>query len=408
MIWGVVAQGFLAFLFVFSFRPIIRLTGYEFFRKSHLVVAGLYLGACWGHWSKLACWMIASLGLLGIDLGLRIARICVIHLGYKNGNRGLGFRAIKSKVQVFNDPSGTVMRLTFTHNHEPWKIGQHYYLTFPALSIWQAHPFTPASVPPSALVPPSHTYIIRARNGETKRLAALPSNASPHSTQSFETSVILTGPYGRSVIDRDVPNILAIAGGTGISFVLPIVTAAAADPTLAAQNIELIWIVRHVQNLAWIAPELGALRGQLDLASSSNATIDSIEEIKATGIVAAKPLSRLRIRIFVTRSEEKDAHLLSAALVASSPQEHQFHTLITPHPHFSVAYLNHEHPCILTLLDEFLDGTVSSGRSQVVGSGPAALGADIRAAVAARNSPSKAWKGDERTDMQCVWDDRMG
>ena len=42
MIWGIVAQGFTTFLFVFSLRPVIRWTGYEFFRKSHLIVAGLY------------------------------------------------------------------------------------------------------------------------------------------------------------------------------------------------------------------------------------------------------------------------------------------------------------------------------------------------------------------------------
>jgi hypothetical protein len=68
MIWGCIAQGFITFLFVFSLRPVIRWTGYEFFRKSHLLVAGLYIGACWGHWEKLSCWMIASLAIMGFDL----------------------------------------------------------------------------------------------------------------------------------------------------------------------------------------------------------------------------------------------------------------------------------------------------------------------------------------------------
>jgi predicted ferric reductase len=44
MIWGIVAQSFIFFLFVFSLRPVIRWTGYEFFRKSHFVVAILYIG----------------------------------------------------------------------------------------------------------------------------------------------------------------------------------------------------------------------------------------------------------------------------------------------------------------------------------------------------------------------------
>jgi hypothetical protein len=44
MIWGIVAQAFITFLFVFSLRPVIRWTGYEFFRKSHFIVAILYIG----------------------------------------------------------------------------------------------------------------------------------------------------------------------------------------------------------------------------------------------------------------------------------------------------------------------------------------------------------------------------
>lgn len=44
MIWGIVAQAFITFLFVFSLRPVIRWTGYEFFRKSHFIVSILYIG----------------------------------------------------------------------------------------------------------------------------------------------------------------------------------------------------------------------------------------------------------------------------------------------------------------------------------------------------------------------------
>ena len=88
MIWGVVALVFITFLYVFSLRSVIRLTGYEFFRKSHYVVAMLYIGACWGHWSQLACWMIASLALWGIDRAIRFLRTILIHYGYADGSTG--------------------------------------------------------------------------------------------------------------------------------------------------------------------------------------------------------------------------------------------------------------------------------------------------------------------------------
>ncbi|KAF2117981.1 ferric reductase like transmembrane component-domain-containing protein [Lophiotrema nucula] len=412
MVWGIVAQGFITFLFVFSLKPVIRWTGYEFFRKSHLVVAGLYLGACWGHWNKLACWMIASLGLLGIDLGFRVVRICLIHVGYKNGNQGIGFRSVQAKIDTFKDPTGTIVRLSFTHNHEPWRTGQHFYLTFPALSLWQSHPFTPASVPPIALVPPTHTYIIRARKGETGKLAAIAEPGESEKGALPETSVILTGPYGCSVVDKEASNVLAIAGGTGISFALPVVILALTDDLSHTQNVELVWIIRHIENLMWIAPELSSLKSQLTHDANSS-------PLKVRDNVKVQPLKRLRIRIFVTRlpetqahvrpnGNEKDLEISSASSSASLSAEQSLMDLLKPHPDFSVTYLNHEHPSIPGIVDAFAIDTLASGRTQVVASGPVALGTDIRAAVAARNSAGHVWRGDEKGDIDCVWDDRMG
>ncbi|KAF2737245.1 hypothetical protein EJ04DRAFT_431288 [Polyplosphaeria fusca] len=414
MIWGIVAQGLITFLFVFSLRPVIRWTGYEFFRKTHLVVAGLYLGACWGHWSRLACWMIASLGLLGLDLGARILRICLIHMGYKDGNKGLGFRAIQTRVESFRDPTGMILRLSFTHNHEPWKVGQHFYLTFPALSIWQSHPFTPASMPPIETVPPAHAYIIRARNGETGKLAALAEAGEKGNGEDFKTSVILTGPYGCSVVDREVSNLLAIAGGTGVSFTLPIINAALSDESSHTRNIEMVWIVRHPENLAWIAPELLALKSRLARGTSADRT-------EKGGAVTLHPSKRLRIRIFVTRAPEtathihpkhgdteKDVEISSASSSTSVSNISGIQDLLKPQPDFHVTYLDHAHPLIPGIIDSFMDETVESGRTQVAASGPPAFGTDIRAAVARRNEGRRVWRRDERGDVECVWDDRMG
>lgn len=90
IIWGCIALLFLCFLYVFSIRRVIKWTGYEFFRKTHYIVACLYIGACWGHWQQLKCWMIASLGLFFIDRGVRILRTLSIHVGYfdASGNAG--------------------------------------------------------------------------------------------------------------------------------------------------------------------------------------------------------------------------------------------------------------------------------------------------------------------------------
>jgi predicted ferric reductase len=88
IIWGCVAMMLITFLYIFSLTSIIKLTGYEFFKKTHYIVAIVYIGACWGHWSKLACWMIAALGVWGIDRAVRLIRVALIHFGYLDGSKG--------------------------------------------------------------------------------------------------------------------------------------------------------------------------------------------------------------------------------------------------------------------------------------------------------------------------------
>lgn len=67
-----VATTFLTILLLSSIKWCVRLTGYEFFRKSHLVVGMQKRGACRGHYSALYCWMAASLAVWFVDRGVRL------------------------------------------------------------------------------------------------------------------------------------------------------------------------------------------------------------------------------------------------------------------------------------------------------------------------------------------------
>ena len=161
MVWGVVAMIFLTLMFILSTPWAIRRTGYEFFRKSHYVMAMLYIGACWGHWAKLNCWMIASLIVWFLDRGVRLLRSALIHRWFYSG-KFIGFRAAEASITPFRDArNGDVIRLDFEQKRSTWQIGQHFYLCFPELSIWQSHPFTPASMPCQEDSGPSkNTYIL--------------------------------------------------------------------------------------------------------------------------------------------------------------------------------------------------------------------------------------------------------
>ena len=374
--------------------------------------------------------MIASFAIMGFDLVARSVRTFLIHFGFMDGSRGFGFRSIPAKMEVLKDPTGTIIRMTFAHGQQPWELGQHFYLTFPALSIWQSHPFTPASNPSTTSPVQSHTYIIRACNGETKKLAELAETAAnryPHGDDT--TPVILQGPYGASIINDEVSNVLAISGGTGITYTLPVIMAALADDS-PVRNIELVWTIRHLENLTWIGRELAHLRLQLDQTCTRTWSHHDEDKLEKAPVVSVETKKRFRIRIFVTRPDarmlarrqpptrprrpdEKNEDSgfddkLSPVSSVSSHYDTEIEDLVQEHANFSVTYLDNARPDVKALVDGFMDGTVEKGRTQVVGSGPPQLGTQIRAAVAARNTPGDVWREDERGDVECVWDDRMG
>jgi NAD(P)H-flavin reductase len=57
-------------------------------------------------------------------------------------------------------------------------------------------------------------------------------------------------------------NILAVAGGTGISFALPLVLEAAGIVAHRDGLVQLVWVVRQARDLEWIAKELETLRSR--------------------------------------------------------------------------------------------------------------------------------------------------
>ncbi|SPJ78780.1 related to ferric reductase FRE2 precursor [Fusarium torulosum] len=195
MIWGIVATLLILALFILSLPFVIRRTGYEFFRKAHYILAMVYIGACYAHWDKLSCFLYSSLLIWFLDRILRLIRTGLIHYQVLSDG-SMGFQAVHAVIKHFPDAeNGDVLRLDFEHSQDPWKIGQHFYLCFTNCSIWQSHPFTPLSLPILEDGKVTHSYILRAKQGETKKLAELARKELAEAT-TMTTPVILTGPYG--------------------------------------------------------------------------------------------------------------------------------------------------------------------------------------------------------------------
>jgi predicted ferric reductase len=393
MIWGVVAFGLLMILYVLSLPIVIRRTGYEFFRKSHYVLAMVYIGACIAHWQNLQCFLIPSLVLWFIDRAARMVRTFLLHYDYKQGG-GMGFSSTPAEVILFPDPvNGDIVRLDFEQAHDPWKIGQHFYICFTEGSIWQSHPFTPLNCPGTTNGLTKHSYIFRAKSGETKKiadvsakkLAAITGGAKVATGDSkVTTPVILTGPYGESIMDELTPkrNILCVAGGTGITYALPVLLNIK-NASGSRRRAELIWVVRRKQDVEWIRPELDEL-------------------------LTAAPLD-LTVRIFVTResspSSSHDKETIQGSSSSSSASEkHGLSTVYVKNA--EDAQSDPQHPDLGVLVKSFVDNN-SQGPTTVFASGPGGMISDLRRVVADCNSGLQAWRGEERYDVSLQCDERL-
>ena len=375
MIWGIVAMTILLILWGLSTRWAMRKFGYEFFRKAHWVLAMVYIGAAIGHWAPLSCFLIPSILLWGMDRAIRLGRSALIHYQIMPDGKGI-FKCIDAKVTHFDSE---IVRLDLV-SQVSFDIGQHFYVTFADKNIWQSHPFTPLSVPGAR-----QAYLFRGKKGETKRIAELTTPTLP---------VILTGPYGVSVIEQleDDCNVLCIAGGTGITFVLPVLIALAQSGTTG--SLELFWVVRHDSDKEWISRELQILR--------------STDRVKVT-IVATRDAPGLTQTSTISSAvEDKD--------IPSTPPTHE----LTNNPSSSSSCDDdtdtntnsdekpqpHHRPYLPSVVTDFVKST-DKGATTVYVSGPTGMIRDVREEVARCNDASKVWKGQREARVELVHDERL-
>lgn len=103
-----------------------------------------------------------------------------------------------------------------------WKAGQHVYLTIPALSLrspLEAHPFSIATIPDSfdsesAINNDRKTlrFIVRVRNGFTRRLMDSVKIAGVRATPMPMSFTLIDGPYGIPPKVEAFKNVILVAG----------------------------------------------------------------------------------------------------------------------------------------------------------------------------------------------------
>ncbi|KAK3985662.1 putative ferric reductase transmembrane component [Cladorrhinum sp. PSN332] len=389
-IWGFVALGLLVLLWICSFNWVIKnVTGYEFFRKAHYVLAMVYIGALIGHWQQLQCFLVPGIVLWVMDRLARLVRMGMLHYGYNlTGDGKFGFASAKAEVKFWKDEQyGDVVRLDFDHLQSPWKIGQHFFLCFTEGSIFQSHPFTPLSLPVAdGAGKVRHSYIFRAKGGETKKIAKVVEEKIANAEKGAnETSVILQGPYGENIAEGSTSdvNILCVAGGTGITYVLPVLLRLVREPVDRDRKIELVWAVKRRQDVEWIAPELAELR-ELGAAHGLQirifVTADSSADDESAPRDEKKTVGDEKVRGAEDSSDEDSSAVEGAGFG--------------------------QRPDVSAVVNEFVGG-VARGPTRVFGSGPPSMIGELRGAVAKRNDGGRVWKGEEQFDVRLVCDDRL-
>lgn len=335
---GTVAIVFIAWM-VLSSMNVFRNMSYEVFVIQHIVSIIVVMSMLFIHvhktlnthlwlWSAVAFWLFSFIGRILMTL---YSTQC--------------FTGPKARVEIQTEVSTATddsspqavhgmetFRLSFKTPLR-WKAGQHVYVRFPSIGLFEGHPFSIASLPSASWHEKSTmVLVVRVHNGITKRIfnyaqknagnmiATISSNDNLHSTASSDTcdtpqigsskldneasimastegnnvnaikesvqseipqmhskSISLTafvdGPYGYSMDPAMFERNVFIAGGTGASFVFPILLESlqrmAKEKCKAiTKGIHLIWTMRSNVMIGWMKPvidEIVSLRSKIDV-----------------------------------------------------------------------------------------------------------------------------------------------
>ncbi|KAF8450142.1 hypothetical protein BGX38DRAFT_1184701 [Terfezia claveryi] len=385
--WGIGAAVLVTYLFLHSLSLVRKKMGYEFFRRTHKVVAILFLGACWGHWPKMR--KIAGIVIFFLDRAVHYARVFFIHMNWASSEcEAFGLHSFEGTISRHYDVEDNIdtLVLRLPKATVKYDAGQHFFLTFPTMSLFESHPFMPASARgrEETGIFYEQLYIIRVRDGQTKRLAKYCKDAGVE----YPMSNVCSGPYGRSnVLDQGAENVQLIAGGTGVSFTLPIAINIVIEvrqdrPKTAAKRVDFVWIVRRERNVDWIREELNKLKqdaniGRVHLHIKIVITRASSKLEKEVESTPTRPEIGIQ-----TLSAEKGAMATTSSVSSTGAEE-------------ETDWLQDRHPqCI-------------RGRAQVLACGPPSMASELRGAIAGCNVPEMVKRGDERGAVGCHWDARQ-
>ena len=354
-----------------------------------------------------------------------------IHMNWASSESGaFGLHAFQGIISRHHDVEDDVdvLILRLPKATIKYNAGQHFFLTFPTVSLFESHPFTPARFCRSDNAMPFYEqlYIIRVHAGQTRHLAKY----CTEERVEYPLPIVCCGPYGNEILDDGAQNVQLIAGGTGVSFTLPLAMKIVAEATRTqsdtptvpmSRRLDFVWIIRRGRNINWIKEELRRLKkdsydvhvdlrirvfvtreGQKEKSMSTlSSPSPSTSSLPATDGSSEKPLHKnldpVQLRIETLPSTiSKEIHSMpspgSVTLIGNRTQE--------------TDWLQDHHPEVRDLVREFWEQRCVDGRVQVLASGPPAMANELHNAVAGCNDYGMVRRGEERGDVSIHWDAR--
>ncbi|KAH7911651.1 ferric reductase NAD binding domain-containing protein [Hygrophoropsis aurantiaca] len=274
---GIVAIVALTLLCVVSIRP-VRAGAYEFFFYAHFFMVLIFLICAYFHtYGMMTFYIYPCFVIWGLDRLVRLIRLVVFNHSYFGLRSGSTLDATPELV------SENCVRLRFRRPaHFRWTPGQTAYLIMPGVSRlpFEAHPFTIASFdsklfdsvdaqeckskvrfePGTGRELAEHAlgastpfwkdvvFFINVRAGFTARLkeAAL---------KGGKVKVFVDGPYGSTPDLGSFDTSILIAGGSGVSYILPTflnVIEQVRNGKSDCRRVVFIWSVRDADHVQWI------------------------------------------------------------------------------------------------------------------------------------------------------------
>ena len=196
---------------------------------SRFMILGLFTSTF-----RVGYWFEVSFLIWGLDRFFRLVRLIAFNHSYFGFKKGSG--TMDATIEPLS-PNLVCLRLR-RPSHFEWSPGQTAYLTMPGVSTipFEAHPFTIASIDTTrddtqgGITPITNkesfagtgkpcwkelVFFINVHGGFTKKLG----NAAQ---KGEKVKVFVDGPYGKSPDLKDYETSVLIAGGSGVSFTLPL------------------------------------------------------------------------------------------------------------------------------------------------------------------------------------------